>query len=225
MLEKLPRICIITGHYGSGKTNFSVNLAIDLKKLGKDVVLCDLDIVNPYFRSADFSDLLTQKQIEVITPAFANTNLDIPALTAKLAAVINDPTKQIVIDVGGDDAGAAALGRYAPQLKEVGNYGMFYVINCFRYLTKTSEEAIALMREIELISRLKTSGIINNSNLSYDTNPQDVEQSFLYADQICKQTNLPLLCHCVKKDLAAHIKEDNIYPVTVYVKSPWDVEA
>ena len=112
MLTNLKRIVVVVGHYGSGKTNFSVNLAVDLKAAGRDVILVDLDIVNPYFRSADFGALLEEKGIGLIAPVYARSNLDVPALDGRLDAVI-ESDKTLVIDVGGDDAGAAALGRYS----------------------------------------------------------------------------------------------------------------
>ena len=108
MVTNLKRIVVIVGHYGSGKTNLAVNLALDIKKKTKDVVLVDLDIVNPYFRSADFQTLMEKHGIEMITPTYAKSNLDIPALTGQLDAAICTQ-KHLIIDVGGDDAGACLL--------------------------------------------------------------------------------------------------------------------
>ena len=119
MIDSMKRITIVTGHYGSGKTNFAVNLAVDLCRKGKSVVLVDLDIVNPYFRSADFKEQLTEMGIEMICPVYANTNLDIPALGADIYSVFNkDDGRYIIFDVGGDDAGAAALGRYSHLIQQ-----------------------------------------------------------------------------------------------------------
>ena len=137
MLTNLKRIVLVVGHYGSGKTNFSVNLAVDLKAAGRDVILVDLDIVNPYFRSADFGALLEERGIGLIAPVYARSNLDVPALDGRLDAVI-ESDKTLVIDVGGDDAGAAALGRYSAMIREAGGCDMLYVVNAYRYLTQTS---------------------------------------------------------------------------------------
>ena len=147
-----PHVIAVTGHYGSGKTNFSINLAISIAKNGTSVTIVDLDIVNPYFRTADFSDLLDMQGIHVIVPEYANTNLDIPVLPASVDAAIAQKDGVVILDVGGDDAGAIALGRYAARIRDAG-YDLLYVINENRYLTKTPEEAVSLLREIEQASR------------------------------------------------------------------------
>ena len=123
LLEQLNRIVIVTGHYGSGKTNLSVNLAMSLRAAGEEVALVDLDIVNPYFRSADFAALAEENGIRLIAPVYARSNLDIPALDGRLDAEL-DGGRRIVIDVGGDDAGAAALGRYSAHIMESGGCDM-----------------------------------------------------------------------------------------------------
>lgn len=150
MIDSVKRITIVTGHYGSGKTNFAVNLAVDLSREGKQVVLVDLDIVNPYFRSADFKERLTAMGIEMICPIYANTNLDIPALGADIYSVFyQNDSRYVIFDVGGDDAGAAALGRYSHLIQQE-NYDMLYVVNCYRYLTRQPEEALQILRKLRL---------------------------------------------------------------------------
>ncbi len=222
MSEHIKRINIVTGHYGSGKTNFAVNLAIYLNKQGKKVTLVDLDIVNPYFRSADFADMLGEMGIKMIVPRFANTNLDIPGLTSEVNIALHDRESVVIFDVGGDDAGAAALGRYAPQIKS-DDYALLYVINSFRYLTKHPKEAVEILHEIEFASRLSGSAIVNNSNLSYATTEADVLSSIDYAESVSKFTGMPVMCHCVKRDICELIRDrvPNLFPVDIYVKSPW----
>lgn len=109
-METKRKIYLITGHYGSGKTNFAVNLALSERKLGRTVTLVDLDIVNPYFRSADFASLLQEEGIGLVSPVYANTNLDIPALSGAVDAVFDNGGERVIIDVGGDDAGAHRSG-------------------------------------------------------------------------------------------------------------------
>lgn len=219
--SNLKRISIITGHYGSGKTNIAVNMALDMKKNGKKVTIVDLDIVNPYFRTADFQQMLEAQDIKVITPTYANTNLDTPVLPASVNAVFNDEESYIIIDVGGDDAGAIALGRYSNAIKEA-DYDLYYVINERRYLTKNAEEAVALLKDIEAVSRLKATKLINNSNLGEETTLATLENSLDFADKVSALSELPIAFHCIKKGLAQN--EQEFYPVQIFVKTSWSKE-
>lgn len=218
-MRDIKKISIITGHYGSGKTNVSVNLALSLKSEGKKVVVIDLDIVNPYFRTADFKELLEEKGIEVITPIYANTNLDIPALPASISAALEQDEKYVVIDVGGDDAGAIALGRYAKILANR-DYDMYYVINAYRYMTKNSAEATELLREIEDAARIKGTKLINNSNLGKLTTLESVSRSTEFAEEVSKLTKLPVAFTCIKNDVGC--KSEDFFPCEIFVKSVWD---
>lgn len=149
MIDSVKRITIVTGHYGSGKTNFAVNLAVDLSREGKQVVLVDLDIVNPYFRSADFKERLTAMGIEMICPIYANTNLDIPALGADIYSVFyQNDSRYVIFDVGGDDAALRPWPVFSFVQQE--NYDMLYVVNCYRYLTRQPEEALQILRKLRL---------------------------------------------------------------------------
>lgn len=225
MLEHLKRIIVIVGHYGSGKTNLSVNLALHLNQLGKNVTLVDLDIVNPYFRSADFKEFMQENSINMISPVYAGTNLDIPALTGQLDAEINSD-KTLIIDVGGDDAGAAALGRYSTLIKQAGGCDMLYVVNAYRYLTRTAEEASKILGEIQIASRLNVTGVINNSNLAEITTAQDVAKTDEFAKTIAETQGVPLLFTAVNERIAPETEEllanKTIVPVKIFVKKPWE---
>ncbi|MEG0692771.1 MAG: P-loop NTPase [Oscillospiraceae bacterium] len=214
----LKRISIITGHYGSGKTNIAVNMALDLKKSGKNVTIVDLDIVNPYFRTADFQQMLEQHGIKVITPTFANTNLDIPSLPASVNAVFNDNDNYVIIDVGGDDAGGIALGRYANLIKK-SDYDLYYVINECRYLTKDAHEAVELLAEIEAVTRVKATKLINNTNLGEKTTIDTLVHSLDFAKKVSTETNLPVAFHCINKEI--NTKNYDFYPVNIFVKTAW----
>lgn len=224
MIESFrEKTLIITGHYGSGKTNLAINLAVDLRRCGDAVTLADLDIVNPYFRSADFAKEAAEQRIGFVVSEYANTNLDIPSLSAALDAKIGGEGK-LVIDVGGDDAGAFALGRYAPRIQAAG-YELVYVVNAYRYLTREPEEALTLLRQIETASRLKATCIVNNSNLSYITAMDDVNRSVGYAKQIAKAAGIPLRFTALRRDLYDSLGEKSgFYPVDIHVKVPWNPE-
>ena len=143
MLIEHKRITLFAGHYGSGKTNIAVNYALHLASEGKKVCIGDLDIVNPYFRTADSADELKSAGVELISPQFANTNVDLPALPAEAYRLVADKSIYAIMDIGGDDRGAYALGRYVPAILEENNYRMAFVANCNRPLTRTPQDARA----------------------------------------------------------------------------------
>lgn len=218
---EFPKITVITGHYGCGKTNVSVNIALELAKKSDRVSVVDLDIVNPYFRTADFGELFGSSGVKLITPMYANSNLDIPALSFDLAGVINE-AEYVVIDVGGDPEGAAALGRYSDVLGKREDLALYYVVNKYRYLTSTPAEAVELLREIEAAGTISCSGIINNSNLGKLTNAETVAKSVDYAKKAAQAAGTSLLFTCSEEKNLAGI--ENAFPVKIYVKPIWDIE-
>lgn len=218
----MKRITIITGHYGTGKTNISVNIAVRLANEGKKVTVVDLDLVNPYFRTADFENNFARLGISLLKPMYANTNLDIPAIGFELEPLLSDVSQHIIIDVGGDDAGATALGRFSEAFSEFSDeLDMLFVINQMRLLTKTAGEAAELMREIEKTARLKHTGIVNNTNLGAETTADIVEGSFAFAEETAALTGLPLVCTTCRNDIEIN-NRTGILPVEIYVKLPWD---
>ena len=217
----MKKITVVTGHYGSGKTNFSANLAIKLAADGKKVTVADLDIVNPYFRSADFAELFKEKNVTLAAPMFANTNLDIPAISFDLERIAEEDG-YLIVDVGGDEDGAAALGRYANGFSaHSDNIEVVYVVNMYRYLTGTAEGAVQFMNEIAYASRLKHTAIVNNSNLAEETTAERIEASVPYAEKICELTGLPLLYTVVSGGIKANVP--NPFEAEVYVKKIWDL--
>ncbi len=216
----MRKVTVITGHYGSGKSNISTNLAMEAAASGKKVTVVDLDIVNPYFRTADFKDMFSENGIELITPSYANTNLDIPALNFDIERIAKSDG-YLIVDVGGDDDGAVALGRFSAGLKEFGDeLDMFYVINRYRYLTKEPSEAVELMYNIEAASRLKHTAIINNSNLGCDTVAETVISSLDYAEEVSKSVNLPIVFSTVPNSLS--LDDNRFKGIEIYVKPFWE---
>ena len=201
------RVTLLAGHYGSGKTNIAVNLAEELRKTRNNVAIADLDIVNPYYRTLDSKNRLDHAGIRMIVSRFANTNLDIPAMPQDMYAVVDDRSLSCIVDVGGDDRGALALGRLSPKLREENDYDMFLVVNRFRPLTKTAYEVLEVLQEIELACGLKFTGIINNSNLGAETTAQTVLSSVDYGKKCAELTGLPLAYTSVEDGLAEELKE------------------
>lgn len=217
------RITLFAGHYGSGKTNIAVNYALHLREHFDKVDIADLDIVNPYFRTKDSEAFLESKGIHLISSEYANSNVDVPALPAEAYAIIDDESVQAVIDVGGDDRGALALGRYAPAILKQNDYEMLLVINKFRPLTPDCASTIGVMREIETAAGMKFTGIINNSNLGDETTAADILGSLAYAEEIAKASGLPIKMTTVKEDLYESVKDkvSNCFPIRLYVRQSW----
>ena len=216
---KFKRITIISGHYGSGKTNIAVNLASELKKQQDNVAICDIDIVNPYYRTKDSEEELKRQQIRLICSKYANSNVDVPALPQEIYAVTDDKSLYSILDVGGDERGALALGRLAPKIVEE-DYDMFYVINKYRPLTNDIEGAIEVFNEIESACKIKFTAIINNSNLGEETTKEDVLSSIDFANELAKAVNLPLLFTTVNVKIYEQLKNENInlYPLRLQKK-------
>ncbi len=217
------RIRIIIGHYGSGKTEFSVNYAVKLAARGKKVALVDLDVVNLYFRSREKSSILEEKGIRVIGSALKGTAVDIPAISGEVLTPLQDTTYEAVLDIGGDPAGARTLGRYKDFLVD-GNYDMFFVLNANRPETQTVEKVMEFIVKIQDTTRAKVTGIINNTHLLKSTTAEDVIRGYNLAMEVAKETNLPLkynvcLEHLVE-ELPNEIK-DKIFPITLYMREEW----
>ena len=184
------RITLFAGHYGSGKTNAAVNYAFALRNEGLEVTVADLDTVNPYFRTKDSEKELAEAGIKLIASEFANSNVDLPALPAEMYNVVFDKSRYAVLDIGGDDRGAFALGRYTPSILEENDYDMLFVINCYRPLSSNPEDTVEIMREIEAASGIPFNGIVNNSNLGPETTPETVKDSFEYAKSVARLSGL-----------------------------------
>ncbi len=217
MIKDFKRITIFAGHYGSGKTNIAVNYAALIKDTtGKNVALADLDIVNPYYRAKDSTDRLEEKGIRMISSPFANSNVDLPALPAEAYSVIDDEKTYAVCDVGGDDRGAYALGRYREGILKA-DYEMLMVVNMYRPLTRTVEDVLEMKAEIEAAAGIPFTGIVNNSNIGVLTTAEDVVSSFPFIEEIEKATSLDLRFTAVWDKIYCELSEKykNLIPLTL----------
>ena len=217
------RITLFAGHYGSGKTNLAVNYALLLRKRCENVAVVDLDIVNPYFRSKDSEERLSREGVRMISSAYANTNVDVPAMTPEVNRIFDEKNLWSVLDVGGDDRGAYALGRYAQRLEAEPSREILLVINQYRPLTEDAADAETIMREIEQAGHVPFTGIVNNSNLGYETTAETVLRSDDYARELSQRTGLPLIFTSARQDLVPALtgKIGPLFPLEIMTKPGW----
>jgi len=214
------RVTLFAGHYGSGKTNIAVSYAIALRAQGERVAICDLDIVNPYFRTKDSRAELEAVGVELISSAYANSNSDMPALPSEAYSVFHRRDCRAVLDVGGDDRGALALGRYRPYLLEEDDFELLFVVNFYRPLTRLPEQAFEVLREIEGVCGLSFSGIVNNSNLGRDTTAESVLVTLAPAAELSRLCGLPVKMTCAERQLCAELSEDvsELFPLSLQAR-------
>ena len=212
------RLTLFAGHYGSGKTNIAVNYALHLAGEGKKVCIADLDIVNPYFRTKDSEKELKEAGIELVSPKYANSNVDLPALPAESYRLVQDKSVYGIMDIGGDDRGAYALGRFADFIRTEDNYRFVFVVNCFRPLTSTVDDAIEIMREIEKAAGLKFTCIVNNSNIGKETTAELFLTTLDFVDALSKKTGLPIWMHTAERTVAEGILDLDVLPMTLQKK-------
>ena len=218
-MEK-KRLTLFAGHYGSGKTNIAVNYALMLAKEGKRVCIGDLDIVNPYFRTKDSAAWLDSVGVVLFSPVYANTNVDLPALPAEAYRLVQDKDCYAVADIGGDDRGAYALGRYVPAILQEQNYCMIFVANFCRPLTRTAEEALEVMREIEAACGLPFTHIVNNTNLGPETTAETVLGSLEHVNRLVELSGLPVLFHSAENQVAQELdgRLESVFPLQLQDK-------
>jgi len=219
---ELKQLTIICGHYGTGKTNLSVNLAVDAAKAGKKVTLIDMDVAKPYFRSSDHAGSLRSLGVKILVPSFANTNVDVPAVPEGAAAALDDGT--VIMDIGGDDAGATVLGSIRDKIGRR-DYDMWYVVNRYRSMVSDPESSAEMLREIEAVCRLRATGVVNNSHLKDQTTPDVIRRSMEYAKRTAELAGIPLVFTTCPEGLCGGLGEIGfLYPVNIYVKTPWEKE-
>ena len=223
MVKCLSPRTVLCGHYGSGKTNLTVNLALQAARAGEPVTVIDMDIVNPYFRTADFRGLFQEAGVRLIAPVYANTNLDLPVLPPSVGTAIRDKRGRVFLDLGGDEDGAVALGGFSAALEEQG-YSMVYVVNSRRELEPDPGEEAALLARIPAASRLRVSWLVNNTNLGPETTGEVIRQSAPYLAEVSRLTGVPVLGTVIDERLLPSITGERLLPVQIYVKPPWDLE-
>ena len=215
------RISIVTGHYGTGKTEFSVNLALALAAEGASVMLADLDIVNPYFRSRERRSLLEEAGVRLISSSQACSDADVPSLPAELLAILENRDIRGVLDIGGDPVGARVLARFQPKIVQE-DYQLIYVLNANRPEVRTAEAAVRYLRGIEATTGLTCTGIVNNTHLCGETTEEEIRKGAALAEAVSEATGIPVLCHVAEERFAPLLTDLNVFPITIKMKKPWE---
>lgn len=217
------RISIITGHYGTGKTEFAVNLALAMAAEGERVMVADLDIVNPYFRSRERRDTLERAGVQLISSSQACSDADVPSLPAELLTIFENRDLRGILDIGGDPVGARVLARFRPKILAE-DFQLLYVLNAHRPEVREPENAIAYLRRIEATTGLPCTGIINNTHLCGETTAADIRKGAALAAEVSRQTGIPVLCHVAVERLADQLPDlpETVFPIAIQMKKPWE---
>ena len=217
------RISIVTGHYGTGKTEFSVNLALALAAEGASVMLADLDIVNPYFRSRERRSLLEEAGVRLISSSQACSDADVPALPAELLTILENRDIRGVLDIGGDPVGARVLARFQPKIVQE-DYQLIYVLNANRPEVRSPEAAVAYLRGIEATTSLTCTGIVNNTHLCGETTAEEIRKGARLAEAVSRETGIPVLCHVAEERFVPELSDlsEVVFPISIQMKKPWE---
>ena len=217
------RLSIVTGHYGTGKTEFAVNLALAMAQDGERVMMADLDIVNPYFRSRERRKLLEEAGIRLISSSQACSDADVPALPAELLTILEDRSIRGILDIGGDPVGARVLARFQPRIV-MEDYQLIYVLNANRPEVRETENAIAYLRGIEATTGLTCTGIVNNTHLCGETTGEEIRKAPALAAEAPPETGIPVLCKKKKKKFIPSLSDlpETVFPITIQMKKPWE---
>ena len=217
------RITVVTGHLGSGKTEFALNLALKLSSAGFSAALADLDVVNPYFRSREQKEFLEAHKIRLISAPDACVDADVPSMPPDVRILFDNPRLWGILDIGGDASGSRVLARYRENLRSC-EAKMLFVINGNRPMTCTPSGIIDFIKGIEETSGLAVEGLVNNTHFFERTEPEDIMRGAELAGEVSRLSGVPVICHMVPEGAAFQSLPDiaPLFPVHLYMKKPWD---
>ena len=218
VLPEGTRLFTVVGHFGSGKTEFAVNLALALREERDEVALADLDVVDPYFRSRECEPLLVQRGIRLISSANTCRDADLPSMPAEVNVLLDNPTLTGVLDIGGDPSGARVLARYRRRIGENSA-----VINANRPLSDTADKCIDYIRRIETACGMPVTALVNNTHCCHLTEVEDVLAGAEMAREVSEKTGIPILCHCAPRKIAADVPLAHVFPMELFMKKPWEL--
>jgi hypothetical protein len=223
-VKQIKGIVIIVGNYGSGKTEVSINLAVNRKRAGIDVKIADLDLVNPYFRTREARKPLSKLGIEVVLPAEKYLQADLPILSPVISGLIRQPSDLTLIDAGGNDVGATVLAALADSFRNKSVH-MLQVVNPFRPFTDTIESCLKMRDEIERASKMTINGIIGNANLIDETSVDDIYSGYDFVKALSEESRLPLEFITASVELLPEIDMGRfscpVLPIERQLVPPW----
>ncbi len=228
MKDSDKRIKLITGHFGSGKTEFSINYAVFLKKLYSKVAVVDLDIINTYFRVREKMDFLESLGIESFSSSLAKGNsLDLPALDPAILKPLENKEYKVVVDMGGNPKGALPLGRYRDVL-DPNDYDNYFVINRNRPETSTVSGVVDFIHDTESYSQTRVTGLINTTHMLKNTTKEDLLFGQELVEEVSQKLNLPIIYIAAKSSVAEELMEidsikDKVFPLELYFRDNWMV--
>ena len=221
ILSDDTRLFTVVGHFGSGKTEFAVNLALALREEREQVALADLDVVDPYFRSRECAPLLQEKGIRLISSANACRDADLPSMPAEVNVLLDNPGLTGVLDIGGDPSGARVLARYRRRMGE-NRAALLCVINRSRPLSDTADKCVGYIRRIEEACGMAVDALVSNTHCCHLTEVDDVLSGAEMAREVSEKTGIPILCHCAPQRIAAQVPLENVFPLELFMKKPWE---
>ena len=224
--KRLGRKIIVTGHYGSGKTEFSVSLALQLtRQISQKIAIIDLDIVNPYFRTRERRELLESEGIAVYGSVFEKEiTAELPALGASIRAPLENSSCRVIVDSGGNDTGAVILNQFSKYFED-DETTVLAIVNANRPGTSDTDSALEHIDAIEQSSGLKVSGIVNNTHMLRETTVSDIIRGHELCENISEMTGKSLLCTCYPRGIIDPDElfglSEHLMPLGLYMRPTW----
>ena len=219
---------VLLGSFGSGKSELALNLAIEKAKLGPCTVV-DLDVINPYFRVSERGDVLSPAGVEVIMPPYALEKIEIMSLSARVYSAFAPGEGTVIFDIGGDDVGSIALGQYKPRFDAIPseNIHVLFIVNPLRPTAADLESALDTLYKVQYVSRLDVTGIVNNANLSGETDVSHLAEGYALVKELSRQTGIPVWGTCgteeVLRSFKLYVREHQLDPAYVGKYQPIEV--
>jgi hypothetical protein len=223
---------IFTGRFGSGKSEIALNYAVQVAKqqrreIGHRPILVDLDLVTPYFRSREAVKAMNAAGVQVIAPLALSQAIDVPAVVPEILGAIQQTDRPVILDVGGDEQGARALGQYSSALQKRG-YAMYFVVNPYRPLSATPEAICSSIAEIERSSRLRVAALVSNPNLMHETDPDTIMAGHAIVEEASQLASRPIAFLVITQPLAARLPQGwlvgKFLALHRYFTLPWEIE-